>query len=60
MTDFKDIIAEKIYDESLGLSPQDIKSMIEIPADEKMGDYAFPCFRLAKALRRLFARLRSS
>ena len=52
MTDFKDIIAEKIYDESLGLSPQDIKSMIEIPADEKMGDYAFPCFRLAKALRK--------
>ena len=26
--------------------------MIEIPADEKMGDYAFPCFRLAKALRK--------
>ena len=52
MTDFKDIIAEKIYDESLGLSPQDIKSMIEIPADEKMGDYAFPCFRPAKALRK--------
>ena len=52
MTDFKDIIAEKIYDESLGLSQQDIKGMIEIPADEKMGDYAFPCFRLAKVLRK--------
>jgi len=21
--------------------------MVEIPADEKMGDYAFPCFKLA-------------
>ena len=52
MVDFKNIIAEKIYDEALGLSIQDIRDMIEIPADEKMGDYAFPCFRLAKALRK--------
>ena len=52
MTDFKDIIAKEIYDESLGLSTEEIKEMIEIPADESMGDYAFPCFRLAKTMRK--------
>ena len=26
--------------------------MIETPADSKMGDYAFPCFKLAKILRK--------
>ncbi len=52
MVDFKDIIANEIYDEALGLSSDEIRNLIEIPADEKMGDYAFPCFRLAKALRK--------
>jgi arginyl-tRNA synthetase len=52
MVDFKDIIADAIYSEELGLTKEEIKNMIEIPADEKMGDYAFPCFRLAKALRK--------
>ena len=52
MVDFKDIIANEVYDESLGLTLDEIKGLIEIPNDEKMGDYAFPCFRLAKALRK--------
>ena len=52
MTDFKELIAEAIYDESLGLSKEEIKGWIEIPADSSMGDYAFPCFRLAKTLRK--------
>ena len=52
MTDFKELIANAIYDETLGLSAGEIKSLIEIPADETMGDYAFPCFRLAKTLRK--------
>ncbi|MBQ6389373.1 MAG: arginine--tRNA ligase [Mogibacterium sp.] len=52
MVDFKDIIANAIYDEALGLSLEDVRNLIEIPADEKMGDYAFPCFRLAKTLRK--------
>lgn len=50
MIDFKDIIANSIYDKELGLSEQEIKEMIEIPADEAMGDFAFPCFRFAKVL----------
>ncbi len=52
MVDFKQIIADEVFDESLGLTSDEIKALIEIPADEKMGDYAFPCFRLAKALRK--------
>ena len=52
MVDFKDIIVNEIYDESLGLTTDEIKDLIEIPGDEKMGDYAFPCFRLAKTLRK--------
>ena len=52
MIDFKDIIANSIYDKELGLSEQEIKEMIEIPADETMGDFAFPCFRFAKVLRK--------
>ena len=52
MIDFKDIIAKEIYDEAMGLSTDEIRDLIEIPGDEKMGDYAFPCFRLAKALRK--------
>ena len=50
MIDLKNVIAEEIYDEALGLSKEDIISMLEIPADESMGDFAFPCFRLAKVM----------
>lgn len=52
MIDFKDLIANEIFDEALGLEIEEIRNMIEIPADESMGDYAFPCFRLAKTLRK--------
>ena len=52
MVDFKELIADAIYSEELGLTKDEIMNMIEIPADERMGDYAFPCFRLAKALRK--------
>ncbi|MBQ7518773.1 MAG: arginine--tRNA ligase, partial [Clostridia bacterium] len=27
------------------------ESLLEVPPDSKMGDFAFPCFRLSKALR---------
>lgn len=30
------------------LSTVEIEEMIEIPSNTEMGDYAFPCFRLAK------------
>lgn len=52
MKDYKKLIAGLLYDESWELSEEQLADMIEIPGDEKMGDYAFPCFRLAKVLRK--------
>ena len=49
--DYKQDLAAAIADAS-ALPAQDILPMVEIPADPKMGDYAFPCFRLAKTLRK--------
>jgi len=52
MIDFKREIAELLGKIVEGFTTDEITDMIEIPADSKMGDYAFPCFRLAKALRK--------
>ena len=52
MIDFKKEIAEIIAKNLEGLTEEEIKSMIEIPQDQSMGDYAFPCFRLAKTMRK--------
>ena len=35
------------------LTPQEIDSIIEIPPKSEMGDFAFPCFRLAKTFRKV-------
>ena len=29
----------------------DYEALLEVPPDSKMGDFAFPCFRLSKSLR---------
>ena len=50
--DFKAAIAQEII-KALGESPlsqQEIAGFLEVPPDTKMGDYAFPCFKLSKAL----------
>lgn len=52
MIDFKKEIAEIIAKNLEGLTEDEIRSMIEIPQDQSMGDYAFPCFRLAKTMRK--------
>ncbi len=52
MIDFKKQIAEALATAVEGLTAEEIYSMIEIPGDAKMGDYAFPCFRLAKTMRK--------
>ena len=52
MIQYKEKIAGLLVDIVEGLSIEEIESMLEIPTDEKMGDYAFPCFRLAKQLRK--------
>lgn len=51
MIDFKEKIAKKIADVTK-INKDEIKSYIEIPKDSKNGDYAFPCFRLAKELKK--------
>ncbi|MBR2942004.1 MAG: arginine--tRNA ligase, partial [Clostridia bacterium] len=56
--DMKQIIAGRIADaaaasfENCALTAQDVAAMLEIPPEKKMGDYALPCFRLAKTLRK--------
>lgn len=52
MKDYKEIIAEKLESKELGLSKDEIYQLIEIPPQENMGDYSFPCFQLAKTLRK--------
>ncbi|MCW6678904.1 arginine--tRNA ligase [Anaerococcus sp. NML200574] len=52
MKDFKEIIAKKLEGGDIGLSSEEIKNLIEIPPQENMGDYSFPCFQLAKTLRK--------
>lgn len=34
------------------LTPEDIEKLLEIPPKPEMGDFAFPCFRLAKVYRK--------
>lgn len=52
MTDQKKEIAELLSGMIDGLETGDIESMIEIPPESKLGDYAFPCFKLAKTMRK--------
>ena len=52
MKDFKEIIAKKLEGGDIGLNSEEIKNLIEIPPQENMGDYSFPCFQLAKTLRK--------
>ena len=51
MVDFKDKIAEIIANK-LEIEKEEIKNNIEKPKDNNMGDFAFPCFTLAKTLRK--------
>ena len=30
---------------------EELRPLLEVPPEPKLGDYAFPCFRFAKALR---------
>lgn len=52
MVNYKGIIADLISESVSDLERDEILNMIEVPVDGKMGDYAFPCFRLAKVLRK--------
>ena len=51
MIDFKQTIAKAIS-EVVNIDEKELESYIEIPKDANNGDYAFPCFRLAKELKK--------
>ncbi len=51
MIDFKREISQKIA-EATNIDYIEIEKGIEIPREKNMGDYAFPCFRLAKTLKK--------
>jgi arginyl-tRNA synthetase len=54
LKDYKREIAELLAAldqiKNSGLSEQDVYDIIEEPKDDGLGDFAFPCFRLSKAL----------
>ena len=52
MADFKKLISESIKSEIEDLTIEEITALIEVPPNKEMGDYAFPCFKLAKIFRK--------
>ena len=51
MIQFKTKIAEEISN-VININKEELEGYIETPKDTKNGDYAFPCFRLAKELKK--------
>ncbi|HHX61719.1 MAG TPA: arginine--tRNA ligase [Epulopiscium sp.] len=52
MRNFKLELAQLLNKQIPEFTVSEIEEMIETPTNTQMGDYAFPCFRLAKALRK--------
>lgn len=52
MKDYRKLIASHIAAHMETLSKDEIVSMIELPKYTDMGDFAFPCFRFAKDLKK--------
>lgn len=52
MADFKKLISESLKSEIEDLTLEEITALIEVPPNKEMGDYAFPCFKLAKVFRK--------
>lgn len=51
MINFKKVIAYKIS-KVIDINEKEIEGYIEVPSNKEMGDYSFPCFRLAKVLKK--------
>ena len=51
MIDYKNEIA-KIIGNVVKIDDKEIKKMVEKPANNEMGDFSFPCFKLAKELKK--------
>ncbi len=48
--DYKKYIAEKLHIE--GMTTEEVYDLIALPPNTEMGDYALPCFKLAKLMRK--------
>ncbi len=51
MINFKQEIA-KLISEVTKIEWEELENYLEVPPDTKLGDYAFPCFKLARALKK--------
>ena len=51
MINFKEEIAKEVS-KTIDMSLDELVSSIEVPKEKSQGDYAFPCFRLAKVLKK--------
>lgn len=45
-------LVHRALPEAAGLGEDEVRGLLASPPDPKLGDFAFPCFRLAKAMRR--------
>ncbi len=52
MLNYKELVVEELLKHIEGLSKEEITDIVEVPTDKSMGDFAFPCFRLAKTFRK--------
>ena len=52
ITKIKKILSDYLAGKLEGISSDDIMFMFEYPPEPKMGDLAFPCFKLSKVLRK--------
>ena len=51
MINFKEELAE-VISSLTKIDTKELASYLEVPPDSKMGDYAFPCFKLARTLKK--------
>ena len=47
----KDVVVKLIAKE-INLNKKEIENLIEVPPNDKLGDFAFPCFSLAKKVKK--------
>ncbi|MBQ8823279.1 MAG: arginine--tRNA ligase [Lachnospiraceae bacterium] len=48
----REVLCKKMVEVLEGLTCEQLQALVEVPADEKLGDYALPCFTLAKVQRK--------
>ena len=54
MQDFKVAVATCLKEHIEELTLEEITALIEVPPNKDMGDFAFPCFKLARPLPTIF------